>query len=299
MDALAKIQAGIDARMAELERRVAGGGTASRPGDSGADSPRFDVSGVVRSLREMGTPRGGCRKVGLCVGLKNVDPAAYGGCPQPCPGCDLDATDFSNVLNAAGFQTSLLADADATRNGVVQAMRAATRALKAGDLFVMSVAGHGARDPADGKGGASFHESWCLWDGKLMDDEIVSVVREFAPGVRIVMVNDQCHSGGIFNEYARGVSVGGLLRGLLGVGASAPMLIQFAACRADEASIGYPIGGTWTTALMKVLAVDRHISWRGWFDRARAHPSLTDRQQPQWFEVGPVSDGFRNGEAFE
>lgn len=299
MDILSQIQARVDARMAEIAARIGSGGSCvpSRTDDV----PRFDVSGVVRSFRETGTPRGGCRKIGLCVGLKDVDPAAYGGYPQPCPGCDLDATDFANVLNAAGVQTTLLSDSGATRNGVVSAMRSAAGALREGDLFVMSVAGHGARDSVDGKGG-SVHESWCLWDGKLIDDEIVSVVREFAPGVRIVMVNDQCHSGGIFNEYARGVArgrpVGGLLRGLLGGNDKSPMLIQFAGCRAEESSIGYPIGGTWTTALLKVLAVDRHISWRSWFEQARSHPSLTERQQPQWFEVGPVSDGFRSGEVF-
>lgn len=300
MGVLDDIQARVDARMAEIAARVGG---AARPGASGPApdraAQRFDVSGVVRSFREMGSRRGCCRKMGLCVGLKDVDPAAYGGCPQPCPGCDLDAADFANVLTAAGFQTTLLSDSGATRAGVVRAMRAAAGALREGDLLVMSVAGHGARDSVPGKNGAEVHESWCLWDGRLFDEEIVSVVREFAPGARIVMVNDQCHSGGIFNGCARGVFDGGVLRGLRAFGASSPMLIQFAACRADEASIGYPIGGTWTTALLKVLAVDRNISWRDWFDRARAHPSLTDRQRPQWFEVGPVTDVFRNGDVFE
>lgn len=298
MDALSRIQARVDARMAEIEARINGGETRVPGAGRGAPAPRFDVSDVVRSFRSAGAPRGGCRKAGLCVGLKNVDPAAYGGCPQPCPGCDLDATDFANVLTAAGVQTTLLADSDATRAGVVGAMRDAAGALKAGDLFIMSVAGHGARESLDGAKGSEVHESWCLWDGKLLDSEIVSVVREFAPGVRIVMINDQCHSGGIFNETARGLPDGGILRGLSRNGSSLPMLIQFAACRAEESSIGYPIGGTWTTALLKVLAVNRQISWRTWFDKAREHPSLTERQRPQWFEVGPVTEGFRNGEIF-
>lgn len=295
MDALSRIQARVDARMAEITARI--GGT-SPIGVPGTPEPRFDVSDVVRAFRSAGTVRDGCRKLGLCVGLKEVDPAAYGGYPQPCPGCDLDATDFANVLTAAGVQTTLLSDSAATRDGVVRAMRGAAGTLRPGDLFVMSVAGHGARESIKGKTGDEVHESWCLWDGKLLDSEIVSVVRGFAPGVRIVMINDQCHSGGIFNECARGLAVGGILRGLLGGGSSLPMLIQFAACRADEASIGYPIGGTWTTALLKVLAVDRKISWLDWFGKARAHPSLTERQQPQWFEVGPVTDRFRNGEVF-
>lgn len=298
MGVLDEIQARVDARMAEIQARLSGGGGCAPRVNAGPPEPRFDVSDVVRSFRSEGTPRGGCRKIGLCVGLKNVDPAAYGGCPQPCPGCDLDATDFANVLAAAGVQTTLLSDSGATKAGVVGAMRDAAGALRAGDLFIMSIAGHGAREAIEAGKGTEVHESWCLWDGKLLDSEIVSVVRGFAPGVRIVMINDQCHSGGIFNECTRGLAVGGILRSLLGGGSSLPMLIQFAACRADEASIGYPIGGTWTTALLKVLAVDRKISWLDWFGKARAHPSLTERQQPQWFEVGPVTDRFRNGEVF-
>ena len=300
MNALDRIQARVDARMAEIEAR-AGLAASSSPSVSGtvSASQRFDVSGVLRAFGQDGSVRGGCRKVGLCVGVKDVDPSAYGGCPQPCPGCDLDATDFASILDAAGVGTTLLVDSRATRRGVVQAMRTAASALRDGDLFVMSVAGHGARETLDGKEGTSVHESWCLWDGKLFDYEIVSAVREFAPGVRIVMVNDQCHSGGIFSECARDVFPGGVLRGLTRGGGAAPMLIQFAACRAEESSIGYPIGGTWMTALMKVLAIDRHISWKEWFDRAREHPSLTERQRPQWFEVGPVSDDFRRGEVFK
>lgn len=300
MNALDRIQARVDVRMAEIEARV---GLATRPNtaifETEVAPSRFDVADVLRAFGQDGSSRGGCRKIGLCVGVKNVDPSAYGGCPQPCPGCDLDATDFASILDAAGVVTTLLVDSRATRRGVVQAMRTAANALKEGDLFVMSVAGHGARETLDGNGGTSVHESWCLWDGKLLDDEIVSVVREFAPGVRIVMVNDQCHSGGIFSECARDAFAGGVLRGLTDGGGIAPMLIQFAACRAEESSVGYPIGGTWMTALMKVLAVDRHISWREWFDRAREHPSLTERQRPQWFEVGPVSDDFRRGEVFK
>ena len=298
MGVLDEIQARVDARMAEIQARLSGGGGCAPRVNAGPPEPRFDVSDVVRAFRSAGTVRDGCRKLGLCVGLKEVDPAAYGGYPQPCPGCDLDATDFANVLTAAGVQTTLLSDSAATKAGVVGAMRDAAGALRAGDLFIMSIAGHGAREAIEAGKGTEVHESWCLWDGKLLDSEIVSVVRGFAPGVRIVMINDQCHSGGIFNECTRGLAVGGILRSLLGGGSSLPMLIQFAACRADEASIGYPIGGTWTTALLKVLAVDRKISWRDWFGKAREHPSLTERQQPQWFEVGPVTDRFRNGEVF-
>lgn len=272
-----------------MESLISGAAEPSRPEE------RFDVSGLVRSFgfSPSGSARGVCKKMGLSVGLKNVDPSAYGGTPQPCPGCDLDALDFSRVLQAAGIDTRLLLDQEASRSSVVAEMRRAASSLRSGDLFVMSVAGHGSRGSVSPEASGTLHEGWCLWDGMLLDDEIVSVIHLFATGVRIVMVNDQCHSGGIFDNASRGV-----FRSLSRRAASSPMLIQFAACRADEASIGYPIGGTWTTALLKVLAVDRDISWQTWFDTASKHPSLTTAQSPQWFEFGPVDSAFRNGLIF-
>ena len=285
MDALTDIEARINARMTEINQCV-GIGRSQRPLTiAGRD---FDATETIRSVRGMTSVRGGGRRLGICVGLPKVDPSAYGGSEQPCPGCDLDATDFAKVLEAAGFETMLLLEQKATKQGVLSAMQSAANVLKVGDLLVMSVAGHGYRGDIDGK----MHETWCLWDGMLLDDVIVSAVKKFAPGVRIVMINDQCHSGGIFTESTR--RLGGWLRGMFGRGVESPMLIQFAACRAEESSVGYPIGGTWMTALMKILAVKRDISWRAWFDEASSHPSLTKRQQPQWVEMGPVSDEFRN-----
>lgn len=287
MDALTDIEARINARMTELSQRVCRGGGRDLTPVVGRD---FDAAETIRSVRGMASRRDGGRRLGICVGLPRVDPAAYGGSEQPCPGCDLDASDFAKVLDAAGFATTLLLEEKATKDGVLGAMRNAAGALGDGDLLVMSVAGHGHRGDVDGR----MHESWCLWDGMLLDDDIVSAVKVFAPGVRIVMINDQCHSGGIFTESTR--RLGGWLRGMFGRDVDSPMLVQFAACRAEESSIGYPIGGTWMTALMKVLAARRDMSWRAWFDEASAHQSLTKRQQPQWVEMGPVSDAFRNAE---
>lgn len=293
MGALDDIQHRIDARMAEINSRL---GCGAQP-RAGLESGRrlFDPAATIRAVRGMASMRDARKRVGLCVGLLEVDPSAYGGSSQPCPGCDLDASDFANVLSAAGIETTLLLNGQATAGGVRNAMRRAAGTLGDGDLFVMTVAGHGARGKgADGKA----HECWCLWDGMLQDSDIVEMVRAFRPGVRIVMINDQCHSGGIFKELCRGLSGNGVFCDLVGEGSDVPMLIQFAACRAEESSIGYPIGGTWMTALMKVLAVDKEISWRDWFDMASAHPSLTEVQRPQWVEMGPVSDGFRSGRVF-
>ena len=74
-----------------------------------------------------------------------------------------------------------------------------------------------------------------------------------------------------------------------------PMLIQFASCRAGQSSIGQDVGGTWVTALLKVLAASHDISWKEWFDRASGHMTLGPEQTPQWVELGPVTDAFRRG----
>jgi hypothetical protein len=38
-------------------------------------------------------------------------------------------------------------------------------------------------------------ETWCLYDGQLVDDELYAVWATFAPDVRILVLSDSCHSG--------------------------------------------------------------------------------------------------------
>ena len=38
-------------------------------------------------------------------------------------------------------------------------------------------------------------ETWCLYDGELIDDELAELWAHFAKGVRIVVLSDSCHSG--------------------------------------------------------------------------------------------------------
>jgi hypothetical protein len=83
-----------------------------------------------------------------------------------------------------------------TRAALLKGLRAAAKALKAGDRFLLSFSGHGGqvpdtnRDEADRK-----DETWCLWDGQLLDDELYFELSRFAAGVRVVVLSDSCHSG--------------------------------------------------------------------------------------------------------
>ena len=38
-------------------------------------------------------------------------------------------------------------------------------------------------------------ETWCLYDGQLIDDELYFELSRFAAGVRILVFSDSCHSG--------------------------------------------------------------------------------------------------------
>jgi len=38
-------------------------------------------------------------------------------------------------------------------------------------------------------------ETWCLYDGQLIDDELYLELGKFATGVRILVLSDSCHSG--------------------------------------------------------------------------------------------------------
>lgn len=307
MSRLDEIMRKIDGRMEEIDRRVFGvtGEPVGAPpaGVGGGPSPQRAVAGQ---------PKGLCRRIGLSVGLDRVDDSVYHGSAAPLQGCVTDATDFHNILQGAGFEARLLRDEEASRGRVVAEIIEASRKLVAGDLFVMAISGHGARQ--DMPNDPSPHEFWCLWDGMLPDTDIVDAFSRFEPGTRIVVVTDQCHSGGVFlpaGSNEKGIAIPPplpgrtlpalSLRGAAGrlrSGVNPPMLIQLAACRGRQTSLDSEIGGRWITALIKCLAVSRDIGWREWFDRAAAHSTVgevSDRQTPQWVELGPVTDEFRYG----
>ena len=43
-------------------------------------------------------------------------------------------------------------------------------------------------------------ETWCLYDGQLLDDELHEAWAAFAPGVRILVLSDSCHSGTVTKD---------------------------------------------------------------------------------------------------
>jgi metacaspase-1 len=141
------------------------------------------------------------RALSLHLGLNSVSAAAYSGWDGPLAACEFDANDMAAIARDKGMKHTVLLTKKATRAKVLAAIRAAAKALKAGDLFFLTFSGHGGqvRD-ANGDESDRKDETWCLYDGQLIDDELYFELSRFAAGVRILVLSDSCHSGSVTRE---------------------------------------------------------------------------------------------------
>jgi hypothetical protein len=132
----------------------------------------------------------------LAIGLNSVNPKHYGGWSGDLNACEADAVDVADIAKAKGFKTQTLVTRSATRKNVIQAMDKAAGSLQTGDIFLLFYSGHGGQVP-DMNNDEDDHqdETWCLYDGELIDDEIFRLLGKFAKGVRIFALSDSCHSG--------------------------------------------------------------------------------------------------------
>jgi hypothetical protein len=137
----------------------------------------------------------------LHIGLNGVSAAAYEGWDGPLAACEFDANDMAAIAKSKGMKPTVLLTKKATRAAVLSGMRSAAKALKAGDLFFLTYSGHGGQVP-DTNHDEPDHkdETWCLYDGQLIDDELYLELSRFAAGVRVLVLSDSCHSGTITRE---------------------------------------------------------------------------------------------------
>lgn len=134
--------------------------------------------------------------ISLHVGLNFVDKKHYGS-EARLEACESDARAMDALAKAAGFKKrTVLLSSDATRDAVRKAIAAAASELKAGDIFLYTYSGHGSQAPDFNKDEADKKdETWCLFDGMLIDDEAYDLWLRFAEGVRVLALMDCCHSG--------------------------------------------------------------------------------------------------------
>jgi hypothetical protein len=220
--------------------------------------------------------------VSLHLGLNSVNPQHYAGWSGKLNACEADAEDMQDIAKKAGFTAKLFKTKQATRLAVTKGIKAAATALKKGDLFFLSYSGHGGQVPdKDNEEPDLKDETWCLFDGELIDDELYELYAKFAPGVRVVVLSDSCHSGTVtkmaFDAFASGALSGGRLAESLGVDAPRyrfmPDDVAFRTYRQnqrfyDKLQAGLPKGKTTVKCTVRLISgcQDNQLSLDGTFN---------------------------------
>lgn len=109
-----------------LYEGVGGSGAAASPSRPSAVTPLPGGAGTRRAL---------------CVGIDDY-PA-----PHALAGCKADARAWSAMLGSLGFSVTELLDADATRQGILDALGTLVAGACAGDVVVLQYSGHGMEVP--------------------------------------------------------------------------------------------------------------------------------------------------------
>ncbi|RKH61432.1 caspase family protein [Corallococcus aberystwythensis] len=131
------------------------------------------------------------------IGLNAVDPHHYAGWDGQLQACEADAEDMVSIAKSQEFsRVRPFMTKDATRAAVLAELGEAASVLQAGDLLLFTYSGHGGQLPdINGEESDGLDETWCLYDGELVDDEIYQAMSKLKAGVRVFMLSDSCHSG--------------------------------------------------------------------------------------------------------
>jgi hypothetical protein len=169
---------------------------------------------MAKSGKRVGSPAKARKGRGraVTIGLNSVDPKHYAGWAGELIACEADAADMADIARSQGFTVRSLLTRRAKRAAVLREIRAAAKALESGDLFMLTYSGHGGQLPdQNGDEDDLQDETWCLYDGELLDDELMEQWVTFKPGVRILVFSDSCHSGTAVRANYRALAASGAL----------------------------------------------------------------------------------------
>jgi subtilisin family serine protease len=153
------------------------------------------------------------RGYSLHIGLNIADPAHYGDLPRLNAAVN-DALFWEGFARKMGYQTRKLHDQEAKVATVKEILMDYARKMKAGDILLLTYAGHGGLLDNDKQAGLDkepYDQTWCLFDRQMLDDEIHECFVPFREGTRIVVVSDSCHSGTITRKVQEGIDLSDLL----------------------------------------------------------------------------------------
>ena len=144
--------------------------------------------------------------ISLHIGLNYVNPNHYNGWDGKLNACEFDASDMQLIANSRGFSSTRLLREEATRENIISFIKKTSAELKSGDMFFISYSGHGGQVPDQNydEKDDGLDETWCLYDGEFIDDELRYLWTLFDEGVRILVISDSCHSGTVIKEIGQG-----------------------------------------------------------------------------------------------
>jgi len=136
-------------------------------------------------------------KRAVCIGIND-----YPGTYNDLGGCVNDAHDWADVLTdefGFGKDVQIITDSAATKDKIVKALEDLVTRSERGDIAVFTYSGHGTWVPDRGEPDECDNrdEAICAHDGNILDDEIREVIRRMKSGVRLTVISDSCHSGGV------------------------------------------------------------------------------------------------------
>lgn len=258
----------------------------------------------------------------LIMGVNEVDPMGYDGkWDGKLNFCEKDAKGIADLTARLGMHNEVLLTAQVTKAALVNGIRTAAASLESGDLFLMFFSGHGNTTPdlsgdEDNRGNAR-DETLCLYDNQILDDELYSLWQAFAPGVRVVVLTDACHSGSVLRGGEDDLTAKGMDRkaGKM-IARKNPRLydemraalppeqpvkasvLQLAGCREDQLSYESRslAHGQFTSALLKCWAARQEQgvfpgSYADLFDAMHSH--MPDTQKPVMNQLGVDPDRLR------
>jgi hypothetical protein len=236
----------------------------------------------------------------LHVGVNYVDTSFYGTeqelrLDKP----ESDARAMSAIAEEEGLAPRvLLTGTDATRERVLTGIARAAEWLMPGDLFLLSYSGHGAqvRDDSSDERGDGMDEVWVLYDSSLKDDDLARSLAKFRSGVRIVIVTDCCHFGGLSQSLPllhRSHS-GGSIPSLHGLSVAAEVVILASCGDAELADENSPSNlSLFTHALMRIRKQESASDYGSLYSQLfRMVPTA------RFDTAGPVSSAFLSSRPF-
>jgi metacaspase-1 len=259
----------------------------------------------------------------LHIGLNRVSPAAYGGWGGKLSGCHNDADAMAAIAIARGARCNILLSQDATLQRVIDAIYVISQDAKPGETVLITYSGHGGQVPDlshDENDG--FDETWCLYDGMLIDDDLNAMLAHFRKGVRVIVVSDSCHSGTVTKatamlENSKLIGVRKIVKAApaeacrVAPRSSSPLaqalakkprmkasIVLLSGCQDNQFSYDGPTNGLFTEKLLKVYADGKlHYSYREF--RKQIGRLMPPEQTPQIYIIGGKNKPFEAGPVFQ